>query len=73
MAEVTLSRRNQVVIPKEAREALGLKPGDKLLVVVSWEKVIVLQKPKSYRSAIQGLGRDVYPNDYLNKERQSWA
>lgn len=34
MTEVKLSSRNQIVIPREAREALGLKAGDKLLVVV---------------------------------------
>ncbi len=72
MTEATLSAENQIVIPKEAREALGLKPGDKLLLVVRGDRVIVLQRPKSYRSAIQGLGRNIYPDDYLNKERQSW-
>jgi AbrB family looped-hinge helix DNA binding protein len=39
MAEVTLSAKNQIVIPREAREALGVKAGDKLLVVVRGEKV----------------------------------
>jgi AbrB family looped-hinge helix DNA binding protein len=33
------------VIPKEARAALGVKAGDKLLVIVRNEQVIVLQKP----------------------------
>ena len=32
MAEATLSSKNQIVIPREAREALQLKPGDKLLI-----------------------------------------
>jgi AbrB family looped-hinge helix DNA binding protein len=72
MAETTLSAKNQIVIPREAREALGLKPGDKLLVVVRGQRVLVLQKPTSYESAIRGLGRGKYPNDYLQRERQSW-
>lgn len=29
----TLSERGQIVIPQEAREDLGLKPGDKLIVM----------------------------------------
>jgi AbrB family looped-hinge helix DNA binding protein len=33
---------NQIVIPKEAREALRVKVGDKLLVVVRGDRVIVL-------------------------------
>jgi AbrB family looped-hinge helix DNA binding protein len=72
MTEATLSTKNQIVIPREAREALGLKPGDKILVVVRSGRVLVLQKPKSYSSAIRGLARGKYPKDYLQKERQSW-
>jgi AbrB family looped-hinge helix DNA binding protein len=72
MAEATLSTKNQIVIPREAREALGVKPGDKLMVVVRGDRVIVLQKPKSYRAAIRGLGRGVYPSGYVQKERKSW-
>jgi len=72
MAEATLSAKNQIVIPREAREALGLKPGDKLLVVVRGERVIVLEKPKAYHKAIRGLFKGMYPNRYLRKERESW-
>jgi AbrB family looped-hinge helix DNA binding protein len=70
--EATLSSKNQIVIPREAREALGVKAGDKLLVVVRGDRVIVLQKPKSYPEAIRGMGRGMYPDGYLEKERQSW-
>ncbi|HUA15700.1 MAG TPA: AbrB/MazE/SpoVT family DNA-binding domain-containing protein [Verrucomicrobiae bacterium] len=72
MAEATLSSKNQIVIPREAREALDLKPGDKLLVVVRGRDILVLQKPESYRKAIRGLARGLYPKDYLRKERESW-
>lgn len=72
MAEATLSSKNQIVIPREAREALQLKPGDKLLISVRGNKVLVLEKPKSYHAAIRGLGRGLYPKDYLKKERESW-
>jgi len=34
MAEATVSSKNQIVIPREARKALGLKPGDKVLFTV---------------------------------------
>ena len=72
MAEATLSAKNQIVIPREARQALQVKAGDKLIVVVRGEKVIVLEKPKSHHAAIRGLARGVYPSAYLQKERQSW-
>jgi AbrB family looped-hinge helix DNA binding protein len=72
MAEATLSSKNQIVIPREAREALQLKPGDKLLIRTLGDKVLVLEKPKSYRLAIRGLMRKGYRKDYLRKERDSW-
>jgi AbrB family looped-hinge helix DNA binding protein len=73
MATATLSSKNQIVIPREAREALHLKAGDQILVVVRGSKVILLQKPKSHSSAIRGLAPDLYGKDYVEKERQSWG
>jgi AbrB family looped-hinge helix DNA binding protein len=72
MAEATMSAKNQIVIPREAREALQLKPGDKILVLVRGGKVLMLQKPKSYRVAIRGIARGVYSKTHLKKERNSW-
>ncbi len=72
MTEAKLSAKNQIVIPREAREALNVKPGDKLVVVVRGDRVIVLEKPKSHEAAIRGLARRSYPDDYLHKERNSW-
>jgi AbrB family looped-hinge helix DNA binding protein len=72
MKEATISGKNQIVIPREAREALGVKAGDKLLVIVRNGQVIILQKPKSYQAAIHGLARGTYPKSYLRKERESW-
>jgi AbrB family looped-hinge helix DNA binding protein len=72
MKEATLSTKNQIVIPREAREALRVKAGDKLLVVVRGDRLIVLQKPKAHHSAIRGLTDRPYPDGYLQKERRSW-
>jgi AbrB family looped-hinge helix DNA binding protein len=72
MAEATLSTKNQIVIPREAREALQLKAGDRLLVVVRGDRIIVMERPKSPHAAIRGLSRGGYPKGYLRKERQSW-
>ena len=72
MAQVTLSSRNQIVIPREAREALRVKSGDKLLVVVRIERMIVLEKPKAHHAAIRGLGAGVYSAGHLATERKSW-
>jgi len=72
MAEATLSSKNQIVIPREARKRLGLKPGDKLIVELDGDKVIVLHKPRSYAKALAGIARGLYGPDYLKKERESW-
>ena len=67
-----LSRKNQILIPKEAREAMGVKGGDKLLVVVKGDVTVVMSEPKSYAKALRGLAKGMYPRDYLDRERQSW-
>lgn len=72
MAEATLSSKNQIVIPREAREALQIKPGDKILIQILGNRVLVLERPKSYRKALRGLFRNGYGKDYLRKERDSW-
>lgn len=72
MVEATLSSKNQIVIPREAREALDLKPGDKLIVTTVGGKIIVMERPDSYHAALAGIARGLYPKDYLKKERKSW-
>ena len=42
--EVTLAARGQIVIPKEARDALGLKPGSKLQLRIEECKIVIEKK-----------------------------
>lgn len=42
--EVTLAERGQIVIPKEARDALGLKPGSKLQIRVADGRLLIEKK-----------------------------
>ena len=72
MNEVKLSSKNQIVVPREAREALGAKPGSRLLLVVRNGTVTLLAKPKNYAKAIRGLSKKRYPRDYVKTERSSW-
>jgi AbrB family looped-hinge helix DNA binding protein len=72
VAQATISSKNQIVIPREAREALGLKAGDQVVVVVRGKRVLMLQKPSSHRAAIRGLARKSFPAGHLQKERRSW-
>lgn len=72
MAVQKLSSKNQIVIPKEAREAMGVKGGDELLVVVKDGLTIVMPKPKRYARALRGLAKGLYPPDHLKRERRAW-
>lgn len=71
--EVTLSSKNQIVVPRKAREALKLKPGDKLRVVVIDDRVVLHRKAEDPVSAARGSSRGLrYPPDYLDREREDW-
>jgi len=72
MQTVRLSSKNQIVLPKESREAMHLKGRDELLVVVKGEVTIIMPKPVKYSAALSGAGKGIYPADHLKKERKSW-
>lgn len=42
--DVTLAERGQMVIPKEARDALGLKAGTKLQIRIEGNRLVVEKK-----------------------------
>jgi AbrB family looped-hinge helix DNA binding protein len=72
MHEVKLSSKSQIVIPREIRDTLHLKAGDRLLIVKRGDTVILLRKPKRYSKEIAGMGKGLYPSEYLKGERDSW-
>jgi len=71
-AEVKISSKYRIEVPREIRQALKLKPGDTLLFLLLGKDVVVLRKPKSFARALKGLGKGLYPKKYLEKERNSW-
>lgn len=77
MTVVRLSRRNQMVLPKAAREALGVKPGGRLLVLVEEGSVRLLPEPENWSEWMYGLGAEAWASlgggeAFLRKERSSW-
>lgn len=74
MATVRISSKNQVVVPKEAREHLGVGPGDELLVVPRGRGVLIVAVPKDPVAALAGSGKGVYGGSerHLKRERRSW-
>ncbi len=53
MPETVVTRKYQVTIPKEVREALGIKMGDKLIVKVEDGKIIM--EPVRAQDALKRL------------------
>ena len=45
--DVTLAERGQIVIPKEARDALGLKPGSRLQLHIESGRLVIEKKSSS--------------------------
>jgi antitoxin PrlF len=43
--KVKLGAKAQIVLPKEARQALGLKPGDSFAFVIDGEDIRVVRAP----------------------------
>jgi len=44
---VKMSSKNQIVVPKEAREALGLRSGDRLVASVRDDEVLELRRQEA--------------------------
>ena len=45
MSYLRLASKNKIVLPKEARQAMNVKGGDELLVVVKGHVTILMPKP----------------------------
>jgi AbrB family looped-hinge helix DNA binding protein len=55
---VKISSKHQIVVPREARDALGLGPGDHLLVTVRDDGVIEMRRrPDDPATELEGLIR----------------
>ena len=70
---VKVSSKYQIVIPREAREKLDLKAGDKLIIKANNEKITIYPQPKSYAKYSLGLGKEIWQGvnatEYVKKER----
>ncbi len=76
LTTIKVTKKSQIVIPKEVRKAIGISEGDELIVDTDKEKIILTVKPKSYSKRLKGLHKDVWkgvdPKKYVKGERESW-
>ncbi len=73
---VTMSRKNQIVVPREAREKLHLKAGEQFLVLCKEDRIVLIPKPRSFVEKMAGLHKEVWKGTDtkgdLNEQRESW-
>jgi len=54
-SSVKMSSKHQIVVPREAREALGLRPGNRLLVTVVGDVIEMRVEPSDVVTELEGL------------------
>ncbi len=74
---VKLSKKGQFVIPREIRDALKIKEGDKLMITLDGRRVVITS-PQEYAKMTRGLLKGTWGKNreeverYLERERNSW-
>ena len=61
MKTITISPKFQIVIPKEIRKELKLKPGQKLQVIQEEDRIeyVILKNIKDARGFLKGMNTDI--------------
>lgn len=68
-----ISKKGQVIIPKEIREKFGIKPGDALIFKIQGNKVII-EKIQEKMSEILKNSKPIENSlNYQRKLREEWG
>ena len=68
-----LSRKHQVTIPVAVLAEAGIQAGEPLRVeALGPGRIILTRADESMEDLLGALGRDVYPEDYLQELRAEW-
>jgi len=74
MAVVKLSKKSQLVLPAEVRRRLNIRPGDRLLVEVEGDRIVMRKAPRSEVEALERYRSNLWKGyaDELALARGEW-
>jgi AbrB family looped-hinge helix DNA binding protein len=73
MKTITLSSKNQIVIPSSVRKQLGVASGDKLIIERVTDTEVVLRKEPGYHDLIGLLpNKQEDPVERIRQLRDNW-
>lgn len=73
--QTQVSTKYQVVIPKEVRKKIDIKPGQKLNIYTAGDQIILSSKmnwPGDHLKQLRGLWKNINVSTFLEEERKSW-
>jgi AbrB family looped-hinge helix DNA binding protein len=74
---VKVSSRFQIAVPQAARRRLNIKRGDRLLVDIQDNMIMLIPSTTDYAAKLAGLHREIWQNlnthEYLQEERNAWT
>ncbi|MEA3336980.1 MAG: AbrB/MazE/SpoVT family DNA-binding domain-containing protein [Chloroflexota bacterium] len=74
---VKVSSRYQIALPSRVRRKLNIQTGDRLLVDVQDNILILMPEPRDYVAHMAGLHREIWSGtdttSYLHEEREAWT
>ncbi len=74
MPTAKLSKKAQLVLPASIRRRLNIRPGDRLILEVEGDHVVLRKAPESDVKALRAYRSDLW-KDYgaeLERERDEW-
>ncbi len=74
MATAKLSRKAQLVLPASIRRSLGIKPGDRLILELEDDHVIMRKAPESDVDALRQYRSGLWKGyaNALGQDRDEW-
>ena len=73
---VCMDDKYHILVPATVRKQLNLHKGDRFILDIQGELIILLPEPASYTDRLAGLHRELWSNvdgdQYLRGERDSW-